>query len=151
VTARATGRDIEDLATQERSARLRLEKALAPRTLTDGQQQELVADLKPLAGQPVELTQFGDGEAAGLGSRIRAVLLAAGWLVSAVNIGLNVAFTAQGTAAGEKLWSSLRRFGLDSTKALLPAIPNRPPHRKIHDPRTVMLTVGLKPPPSFTQ
>lgn len=69
-------------AEQERLARVKIEEKLAPRSLSEEQQQKLIAKWKPFAGQKVEVfVAYEEEELLNTGRLIEGMLRSAGWSV----------------------------------------------------------------------
>lgn len=65
----------------ERLARVKIEERLAPRSLSQHQQAEMIAKLGPLAGRTIDLFKYpNDAESTGIAEQIDQVLMAAGWM-----------------------------------------------------------------------
>jgi hypothetical protein len=77
--AQARASEADQKAERERLERVKLEAIVAPRHLTDDEKKEIIAALRPFAGQRVVVTSWSlDGEAWIIGQEIGECLTAAG-------------------------------------------------------------------------
>jgi hypothetical protein len=158
--------NLRNIAEAERLERLKLEAAVAPRTLTLDQQQAIGSALKEFRGHNVEVVSYGtDGEASVLGRQLIAALRAthitvldarASMMVTGqFDIGIHVRGPAQ-----EAQFASAIATAFSSKGRLAVATPNDPQPRMgammggggqafIAGTVFVTITVGIKPVPAL--
>jgi hypothetical protein len=133
---------------------LELAKLKAPRTLGGEQQQRLVSQLTPFAGQTFSLNVVADTEPISLMSMIKTVLASAGWMNIPSQIGdiqVDGAGMAYGTAVelqmplqgNPEVWERAKLFASALTAEGIVAVATLNPVLK--DPQAINVMIGRKP------